>query len=285
MRLAASDRHSLKQLLQERRAAIDPQSAGLPRRVPGPGRRAAGLSQEQMDELLDRAPGTYNRFENGKLANPGNALLTDVARVLRLTEQEWAVLWRLARKESPPHALHRDSGMSVPGVWQRVVDQVTGAMAYINDAEWNVLAHNEEYRRLFPRSEPPGNTMRWMLLDPEARTEVLIDWGTRWAPVVMPQLRHAVKLRPHNAALARLEADVLDDPVAGPLYREASTAPIPYPDGSERPVRHAVHGPGWVTTCVAEPVTSPGARVMLLLFTPGASLAERHPVLTAPLTS
>ncbi|MFJ8670103.1 helix-turn-helix domain-containing protein [Streptomyces sp. NPDC093600] len=281
----ATARPPLKQLLVERRAAIDPVSAGFPPRTAGPGRRAAGLSQEQMDELLKRAPGTYNRFENGQLANPSSDFLRAVAKALRLNEQEWTFLWRLARRENPPFTLHRDSGMSVPGVWQRVVDQITGALAYINDAEWNVLAHNQEYRHLFPGSRPPANTMRWMLLDPLARAEVLIDWDTRWAPLVMPQLRHAVEMRPHNTALARLEAEVLRDPVAGPLYRETASAPVPYPDGSERPINHAVHGPGWVTTCVSEPVTSPGARVMLLLYTPGASLTERHPVLTAPLRS
>lgn len=285
MQLALADRDSLKQLLRERRAAIDPTTEGFPRRTPGPGRRAAGLSQEQMDELLGRAPGTYNRFENGQLARPGDDFLTAVARTLRLNEQEWTFLWRLARKVNPPFTLHRDSGMSVPGVWQRVVDEITGAMAYINDVEWNVLARNDDFCRLFPRAEPPANTMRWMLLDHEARDDVLIDWENRWAPVVMPQLRHAMEMRPDNHALGRLQADVLADPVAGPIYRDTATAPVPYPDGTERPINHAVHGPGWITTCVAEPVTSPGARVMLLLYTRGTSLTERHPVLTAPLKS
>lgn len=285
MQLADSNRLSLKGLLQERRAAISPESAGFPRRTSGRGRRAVGLSQEQMDCLLHRAPGTYNRFENGQLAKVSNEFLTAVAKALRLNEQEWTILWRLARRENPPYALHEDSGMTVPGVWRGVMERINGAMAYVTDAEWNVLAHNEDYRSLFPRGEPPANTMRWMLLDDEARTEVLTDWEGRWAPLVMPQLRHAREMRPDNATLARIEADVLADPVAGPIYREAATAPIPYPDGSERPIHHAVHGPGWVTTCVAEPVTSPGSRVMLLVYTPGRSLAERHPVLSAPLRS
>ncbi|WP_406343373.1 helix-turn-helix domain-containing protein [Streptomyces sp. NBC_00648] len=282
--LAARDRMSLKTLLQERRAAIHPESAGFPPRQAGPGRRVAGLSQEQMDILLERTPGTYNRFENGQL-NPTAEFLTNVARTLRLNEQEWTFLWRLTRREYPPYTLHRDSGMSVPGVWQRVVEQIDGAMAYITDAAWNLLAHNAEFAALFPRGEVPANTMRWMTLDPEAREDVLTDWADRWAPMVLPQLRHGVEMRPNHVELRRLEAEVQDDPVAGPLYRETGATPIPYPDGSERPIRHSELGPGWVTTCVAEPVTSPGARVMLLLYTPGASLVSRHPVLSAPLTS
>ncbi|MEU9197240.1 helix-turn-helix domain-containing protein [Streptomyces hundungensis] len=282
MHLAAADRAALRALLRERRAAVSPASLGFPPRKPGPGRRAAGLSQEQLDLLLERTPGTYNRFENGQLATPSAELLCAVATVLRFDEQEWVFLWRLTRRENPPSPLHRASGLSVPGEWQRVVDGISGALAYINDAEWNLLAHNKEFAALFPGGEPPANPMRWMLLDPQAREVVLADWARSWAPVVMPQLRHAVELRPENAALARLEDDVRRDPVAGPLYEAAASAPIAYPDGSERPLNHALYGPGWVTTCVAQPVTSPGARVMLLLYTPGDSLASRSSFPQAP---
>ncbi|MFJ3901100.1 XRE family transcriptional regulator [Streptomyces sp. NPDC090025] len=284
MRRADHDRRALKEFLQERRAAIAPQSVGFPA-PSGRGRRAAGVSQEQLDQLLCRAPGTYNRLENGQMPNPAGELLSRLAWLLRMNEQDWAILWRLTRREHPPYTLHRDSGLALPGVWRGVVEAVSGVMAYVNDAEWNVLAVNAEFRALFPRCEPPANTMRWMLLDPEARTAILTDWATRWAPVVMPQLRHAVELRPDNTALAGIERDVLADPVAGPLYREFTATPVPYPDGSERPIHHAVLGPGWIATCVSEPVTSPGARVMLLTFTPGAPLVERRPLLQAPLRS
>lgn len=268
MKPSADDRGRLKEILRARRAAIDPVETGFPARMPGPGRRAAGLSQEQMDVLLTRTPGTYNRFENGQLATPGADLLTAVARTLRLDEQEWAFLWLITRKESPPHALRSSSGTSIAGAWQQVADHIHGALAYVNDAEWNVVVHNEEFRRFFPRGRAPANIMRWMLLDPEARTDALMDWETHWAPAMMPHLKHSVELRPRNPALGRLARDVLDDPVTGPLYREHAAAPIPYFDGSELPVRHAVQGPGRLTTCLAEPVTAPGARINLSFFTP-----------------
>ncbi|MFJ5829094.1 helix-turn-helix domain-containing protein [Streptomyces sp. NPDC093089] len=62
-------------MLQERRAALDPVTAGFPARGSGPGRKAVGLSQEQMDELLVRTHGTCNRFENGRLAHPGGEMI------------------------------------------------------------------------------------------------------------------------------------------------------------------------------------------------------------------
>ncbi|WP_411574121.1 helix-turn-helix domain-containing protein [Streptomyces fradiae] len=283
MKLSASDRGRLKEILQARRAAIDPVTMGFPKRAPGPGRRAAGLSQEQMDVLLTRTPGTYNRFENGHLANPGTDLLTSVARTLRLDEQEWAFMWLITRKENPPHVLHGCSGTSIAEAWQRITDHIHGALAYVNDAEWNVLVHNEDFRRLFPRGQAPANVMRWMLLDPEARTDVLMHWETHWVPAMMPHLKHSVELRPDNLALGRLAYDVLNDPVTGPLYRRHAAAPIPYFDGSELPIRHAVHGPGWLTTCLAEPVTAPGARINLSFYTPGEPLTCRYPELVQPL--
>ncbi|MEU9702070.1 helix-turn-helix domain-containing protein [Streptomyces sp. NPDC047981] len=268
MKPSAGDRSRLKEMLRARRAAIDPVAMGFPRRMPGPGRRAAGLSQEQLDVLLHRTPGTYNRFENGQLACPGVEFLTAVARTLRLGEQEWAFLWLVTRKENPPHALYDTSGTSVAHVWQQVVDRITGATAYISDAEWNVVLHHEDFRLLFPRGRAPANIMRWMVLDPEARTEVLTHWETRWMPALLPALKESVALRPENASLARLERDVLADPAAGRLYRDHACAPVPYVDGSELPLRHAVHGPGTLTTCLAEPFAQPGARLNLSLFTP-----------------
>ncbi|MEU9855779.1 helix-turn-helix transcriptional regulator [Streptomyces sp. NPDC047974] len=88
LRLSADDRRSLKRVLQRRRAAISPVTRGFPPWLPGPGRRGEGLGQEQTDELLARARGTYNRLENGRLAHPGADLLTAVAQVLGLDEHE-----------------------------------------------------------------------------------------------------------------------------------------------------------------------------------------------------
>ncbi|MET9952159.1 helix-turn-helix domain-containing protein [Streptomyces sp. NPDC006339] len=268
MRLSAAERSALKELLHARRAAIDPVTKGFPPRLPGPGRRAAGLGQEQMDELLTRARGTYNRFENGRLARPSGEFLTAVAQVLELSEQEWTFLWELTRKENPSCTLHSSSGMDIAGIWQRLLDEVGGALAYVSDVEFNVIAHNEEFRLFFPGGRAPANIMRALFLDPEIRGEALVDWETRWAPAVMPHLGHAVRTRRGNPALARLERDLLADPVAGPLYRVCASAPLPHADGSELPVRHALHGPGRLATCLAEPVAAPGARINLSFFVP-----------------
>ncbi|TGB14230.1 helix-turn-helix domain-containing protein [Streptomyces sp. MZ04] len=256
---------ALRALLRERRALIDPESHGFSRPT-GQGRRARGLSQHQVDQLLHRTIGTYHRLESGSYPNPPASLLRDVARLFGLNEQEWGSLCRYALLQEPPGPLHQSSGKEVPGVWQEAVDGVRH-MAYVTDASWNMLAHNEAFTTMFPGRNVPGNIMRWMVLDPDGR-RTLTDWHTAWAPMVLPQLRAALASRPDDCTLRQIEKEVLAAPETAIPYDAGN--PYPHPDGDERPLLHAEKGPGWVTMCAAQPLTAPGARLMILVFHPGA---------------
>ncbi|MFJ4923773.1 helix-turn-helix domain-containing protein [Streptomyces sp. NPDC088725] len=260
---------ALRTLLRERRALIDPESHGLSRPT-GQGRRAPGLSQQQVDQLLNRAIHTYHRLEAGTYPNPPVDLLRDVAQLFALNEQEWVSLCRYARAQDPPGPLHTSSGKAVPGAWQEAVDGITH-MAYITDASWDLLTCNEAFADLFPAGQVPANIMRWMLLEEEAR-KTLTDWENAWAPPVMPQLRSALASRPDDLTLRQIENEIYADPVGAPLY-EAGGASI-HPDGDERPILHHRHGAGWVTMCAAQPLTAPGARLIILVFHAGASRAH-----------
>lgn len=272
------NKKALKALLRERRALADPSDYGMTRPT-GQGRRAPGLSQHQVDQLVGRTLGTYHRLESGTYTNPPADLLRDIARLFALNEQEWVSLCRYARREDPPGPLYPTSGHAVPGVWQEAVDGITH-MAYVTDASWDLLAHNTAFAALFPDGQLPRNTMRWMLLDPEAR-RILTDWPNAWAPLVMPQLQAALAARPEDETLQQIEKEVLADTVAGPLYEASSRGSI-HPDGDERPLEHAVDGPGWVTMCAAQPMTAPGARLIVLVFHAGTRRAHaRTPMLRA----
>ncbi|MFC9736045.1 helix-turn-helix transcriptional regulator [Streptomyces hydrogenans] len=271
------NKKALKELLRERRALIEPEDHGL-MRPSGPGRRTAGLSQRQVDELTRRKPDTYYRLESGRYTNPPVDYLQQVGKLFGLNEQEWRSLNRYAGIGDPPFPLNPASGLEIPGVWQEAVDGIRH-MAYVNDASWNLLACNEPFRELFPDSEVPQNTMRWMLLDPIARA-MLLDWDTVWAPLVLPQLRAAMAVRPDDTTLQQIAEDALADPVLACLW-EAGGAHI-HPDGDERPIHHAVHGPGHVTMCAAEPLGGPGARLIFLVYHPGTQKQHtRLPMLRA----
>lgn len=268
-------KQSLRQFLKERRARIQPETVGLTR-PSGRGRRAAGLSQQQLDQLLGRGTHAYHSLENGKYPNPPIDLLYDLGRLLRLTEDEWVMLNRYAREQEPPGPLDPNSGYQVLGTWE---DAVCGMdhMAYVCDAAWNILAHNPQLTAMFPTRQVPDNVLRWMCLSGEART-VLTDWDTAWAPRILPQLRAALAAR-RDPTLQQLETDVLNDPTTGPLYQAPGV--VNHPDGDERPLNHPVHGPGWVTMCSASPDSSPGARLMILLFRTGERRTENRPPLRA----
>nr|WP_202515988.1 XRE family transcriptional regulator [Streptomyces sp. SID161] len=262
----------MKLLLKDRRALIPPETHGLTRPT-GSGRRAPGLSQLQVDQLIRRADGTYQRLESGSYPNPPVDLLRDIARLFQFNEQEWISLCRHARGEDPPGPLYDTSGHAVPAAWSDAVNSVQG-MAYVTDASWNLITCNEPFHGLFESGQAPANTMRWMLLDGR---DQLTDWATAWAPLVMPQLQVALSQRPDDRVLRQIEAEVLADPAARPLY-ERGGASI-HPDGDERPIRHAVHGPGWVTMCVAQPLTAPGSRFMILVFRPGPRRTVARPAM------
>ncbi|KUH35604.1 hypothetical protein ATE80_28300 [Streptomyces kanasensis] len=215
--------------------------------------------------MLHRAPDTYGRLESGRYANPPVDLLEDVARLLGMNEHEWVALWRYALGQDPPHPLNARAGEAVPGTWQLALDGVTH-MAYISDRSWNLLAYNEPFAALFPGRRVPANVMRWMTVEPEARS-VLRHWETSWAPLVLPQLRAAIAADPEDPTLCGIEKEVLDDPPAARVYESARA--YVHPDGSERPVHHAEHGPGWITVCAAQPMAAPRARLLILPFRAG----------------
>lgn len=269
------NKRSLKRLLKDRRALIAPETHGLTRPT-GPGRRTPGLSQHQVDQLTMRSPGTYHRLESGAYPHPPVDLLRDVARLFVFNEQEWVSLCRYARGEDPPGPLYDTSGHAVPAAWEDAVHGIIHP-AYVTDASWNLLTCNPQFHELFACGKAPHNTMRWMLLDGR---EQLTDWADAWAPLVMPQLQAALAQRPDDKTLRAIEADVLADPDSRSLY-EVGGASI-HPDGDERPIRHAIAGPGWVTMCVAQPLAAPGARFMILVFRPGPRrTVSRPPMLQA----
>ena len=228
---------------------------------------------------MHETTGKYRRLESGAYPNVSAGYLRRIAVLFALNEQEWVSLCQYAGIGNPPGPLTPRSGKEVPGVWQEAVDGMSH-MAYVTDASWELLAYNAPFARLFPEGRVPANTMQWMLLDPDGRA-TLTDWSTAWAPLVIPQLRAAISARPDDDVLRRLEKEVIADPDTAPIWDGDTGAHI-HPDGDERPLLHALDGPGWVTMCAAQPMTAPGARLIVLVFHPGEKRAHmRTPTLRA----
>lgn len=289
-----TNKEALQHLLRWKRGQIDPVELGWPKRT-GRGRRSPGLSQAQVAHALFVTERTYAELERGS-GTPSAEFLDKVARVLHMNERERAVLYVYALGYEPPIPMDPCAGSHVDPAWQVAVKKVSGQPCYIHDVAWNVLAANDDFKRMFPQSAgsagdspdlPERNLMRWMLLREDAREHHLVDWETRWAPQVTAQLRTAVAAHPDNQDLQQLDKEVSDDPVTGPIYRNLNLA-YTHPDGDTRPMRHAgyvvPHGTvdrrsrcchrhtqsqlGTVAICAAQPLSSPGARFLLLPFSP-----------------
>lgn len=271
------NREALQTLLTRARARVDPADLGLTPRADPRGRRVEGLTHEHMTRLLGWPEHKYGYVERGKLATLSTEVLDPIARILRLSDHEWEALVLYATGLPPAYPLDPRLGTAVPRPWERVLRDFS-EMAYINDVAWDLVAYNSAFSRLFPRREVPANTMRWMLLDPEAREVVLADWQGSWLPLLVPQLRAAVAANPHNRTLAQLQADVRHDPVVGEIYGSPTAEYIqPRAEGA-RPLMHAELGLGWATMCAAGPFGVPGGRLMFVLYDQGERPVPRPPM-------
>ncbi|THA24382.1 XRE family transcriptional regulator [Streptomyces sp. RKND-216] len=275
----AGQPEKLQNLLRAARARVSPEQVGLTAPADPRGRHAEGLTQNDMDTLLAARPDTYARLERGKIQRPSRELLEGVGRALELTAIEWRELWAYALGQEPPDVLDPHADTHIPQVWHRICGELA-SMAYIISGDWTLLGHNPAFTELFPDARPPSNVLRWMLLDDEARGRTLVDWETAWAPAVMAQLRIAHAARPYQHTLTRIVHEVMDDPVAGPLYRRDPRAEM-HPDGDVRPLHHPRLGPGHAHIGAANLIAAAGARFMVVHFTPGPAA----PALPAPAPS
>lgn len=273
------DREAMQTLLARARARIDPGDLGLAPRGDPRGRKATGLTHEHMTRLLGWPDHKYGYVERGRLAAIEAELLEPVARILHLSDHEWEALVLYATGLPPAYRLDPRLGRAVPGPWERVLSG-SREMAYVNDAAWDMVAYNSAFTRLFPRREVPGNVMRWMLLDPEARV-TLGDWENSWLPLLVPQLRAAVAAHPHNRTLARLQADAGCDPLVARYLFEPTAEYIGPRAENPLPLVHSELGPGWVTLCAAGPFGVPGGRLMFVLFDQGER-PRPAPAVSAP---
>ncbi|MFD4210777.1 helix-turn-helix domain-containing protein, partial [Micromonospora tulbaghiae] len=142
-----NQKEALQQLLQWKRGEIDPVELGWPKRV-GPGRRARGLSQAQVAQALFVTERTYAEFERGNTSQPSTEFLDNVATVLKMNERERTALYIYAIGYDPPFPMDPCAGTNVDPAWQVAVNGVSGQPCYINDVAWNVLAANDDFKRM-----------------------------------------------------------------------------------------------------------------------------------------
>src|SRR5918999_3918815 len=169
-------RRELADFLRRRRAEIGPADAGLPDATGR--RRTPGLRREELAALAGISIEWYIRLEQGRAERPSPSVLDALARALRLSTDERAHLYALARGERPPLGQARDEVVdaSLERVLRSLQDDVP---AYILGRRWDVLAWNRGAGELLVDFDavPPArrNLIELTFLDERMRNRYA-DW-------------------------------------------------------------------------------------------------------------
>lgn len=145
-------------------------------------RRVKGLRREEVAAAAGISMDYYTRLEQGREANPSDAVLSALARVLRLGDDATAHLHRLRDGVATGGPAEHANGVAVQDVagrMQALVEAVRPNPAYVLDRLSTIVAANPEGLALFDGigDLPPGqrNTCRYLVTDPRAR-RIFLDW-------------------------------------------------------------------------------------------------------------
>ncbi|MFG1824086.1 helix-turn-helix domain-containing protein [Microbispora bryophytorum] len=206
-----SSSEELGEFLRARRAAVTPQELGITPSY-GDRRRVPGLRREELAELAGLSAAYYTRLERGESHQVSDAILEAVARALKLSPDERAHLYRLARALPPVRATgHEDH---VRGPIRDLVDSSLGAVVLVG-RRTDILAGNplgyalwclttDEIAAIGTPDAP--NQARRVFLGPYSR-DLFADWD-RQAEDLASYLRLATAERPDDLALHRLVSEL-----------------------------------------------------------------------------
>ena len=159
--------------LKQRRTKLDPTAFGYP----AARRRTPGLRREEVAQRANISSTWYTWLEQGRGGAPSADVLDRIARALMLTDAEREHLFLLGLGR-PPEVRYQPTAGVTPRL-QRVLDALNPSPAIIRAATWDVVAWNRaatamlvDYGALPPEQR---NILRWIFLDPRART-AQYDW-------------------------------------------------------------------------------------------------------------
>jgi len=173
MDAAVKKENLLGAYLKRRRMKLDPAAFGFP----ASRRRTQGLRREEVAQRANISPTWYTWLEQGRGGAPSPDVLDRIAGALLLTDAEREHLFLLGLGRLPEVRYQKNAGVT-PRL-QRVLDALQPSPAIIRSATWDVVAWNRaatvlliDYELLPPEQR---NILRWIFLDPRART-AQYDW-------------------------------------------------------------------------------------------------------------
>ncbi|MFF3376645.1 helix-turn-helix domain-containing protein [Streptomyces sp. NPDC002680] len=172
---SSAHRKELGQFLKARRAELSPRTVGLPETDRH--RRVAGLRRDEVAVLAAISTNYYTRLEQGRTA-PSASLLSELVRVLHLSDEQRDQLFELAGREAGG-ARRRAPQRAHPRL-RTVLNELSVAPGMILGRHLDILAWNPMAAALFGTDfakipKPHRNYVRRLFTDPAMRT-LYADW-------------------------------------------------------------------------------------------------------------
>ncbi|HTK11734.1 MAG TPA: helix-turn-helix transcriptional regulator [Ktedonobacteraceae bacterium] len=136
-------RKELGEFLRTRRTNLSSQQIGMP---PGLRRRTPGLRREEVAIAAGMSTTWYTSLEQGRDIQVSSSILSSLANVLQLTEDEQTYLFTLAKQPLP---LKISQEKSVPRIYQHVLDEMGMLPALLTGRTYDILGWNRAARMVF----------------------------------------------------------------------------------------------------------------------------------------
>ncbi|GHO81815.1 transcriptional regulator [Ktedonobacter sp. SOSP1-85] len=176
MRETGKRRTHLADFLKTRRARLRPEQFDLPAY---PRRRKPGLRREELAQLVGVGVSWYTWLEQGRDIHVSDQLLSRLADILQLNEQERSHLFLLARDPLPLPDEQGSENWGHSAAYQTILDGWGIYPALLVDRHLDVIAWNESANRVFgdfsSRSERGRNAVWSTFMEPSQR-ERLVHW-------------------------------------------------------------------------------------------------------------
>ncbi|GAA5049592.1 helix-turn-helix transcriptional regulator [Thermocatellispora tengchongensis] len=277
-----SSSEELGEFLRARRAAVTPQELGIQPSY-GDRRRVPGLRREELAALAGLSTTYYTRLEQGESHQVSDAVLDAIARALKLSPDERAHLYRLARALPPVRGTGHEDHVRAP--IRDLIDSSLSAVVLVG-RRTDILAGNplgyalwslttDEIAAIGTPQAP--NQARRVFLDPRSR-ELFADWE-RQAEDLASYLRLATAERPDDLALHQLVSELAtgSDDFAR-LWRDHPVRDCLH---TVRRYRHPVVGELELNEEILRLPDDPGQRLIISAAKAGTHSADRLALLAA----
>lgn len=187
------------------------------------------VSQAEVAHAAGMSERWYRELERGATPRLDRDTLERLAEALRLGSDERLTLFYYTVGGVPLARSSPIGDTPANRALHLLVEQQMPRPAYLSDAAWSIVGYNQAMADWFPWVlEPGANLIRWALLNPDARRQ-LVGWEGH-ARIYLAMMRQALARLPQDLALTALLNEALTDPDCHRYWHEGP-AVVTYRDG------------------------------------------------------